>query len=177
MEYSDFELIRGINSGDKGALDLLVRRWYPRIYGYSVKMIGKEQDACDITQDVFVAVMQNLVSYQPWRRFDSWIFTIAHNKCMDHFRMQAHLGAMPEDLLEQADPSGSPDLQAEMTITVQEALARLPEQQRKAAIWHYLYGMTAKEIAEATETPLPTIKSHLASAKKKLHKELWEVFR
>ena len=67
MEYSDFDLIRGIKSGDRSALDILIRRWYPRIYGYIFKMIGHEQDAYDITQDVFVAVIQNIGSYHPWK--------------------------------------------------------------------------------------------------------------
>ena len=64
MEYSDFDLIRGIKSGDRSALDILIRRWYSRIYGYTFKMIGHEQDAYDITQDVFVAVIQNIGSYR-----------------------------------------------------------------------------------------------------------------
>lgn len=53
MEYSDHELVRGIKGGDKSALELLVRRWYPRIYGYLFKLTGHEQDAYDLTQDVF----------------------------------------------------------------------------------------------------------------------------
>lgn len=67
MEYSDFDLIRGIKSGNRSALDILIRRWYSRIYGYTFKMIGHEQDAYDITQDVFVAVIQNIGSYHPWK--------------------------------------------------------------------------------------------------------------
>ena len=45
MKYSDFDLVRGIKSGDKSALDLLIHRWYPRIYGYVFKLIGHEQDS------------------------------------------------------------------------------------------------------------------------------------
>lgn len=67
MEYSDFDLIRGIKSGDRSALDILIRRWYPRIYGYIFIMIGHEQDAYDITQDAFVAMIQNIGSYHPWK--------------------------------------------------------------------------------------------------------------
>lgn len=67
MEYSDFDLIRGIKSGSRSTLDILIRRWYSRIYGYTFKMIGHEQDAYDITQDVFVAVIQNIGSYHPWK--------------------------------------------------------------------------------------------------------------
>ena len=57
MEYSDHELVRGIKSGDQSALELLVRRWYPRIYGYVFKLTGHEQDAYDLTHDVFIAMM------------------------------------------------------------------------------------------------------------------------
>ena len=52
MEYSDFDLIRGIKSGNRSALDILIRRWYSRIYGYTFKM---------------VAVIQNIGSYHPWK--------------------------------------------------------------------------------------------------------------
>ena len=76
MKYSDFDLVRGIKSGDKSALDLLIHRWYPRIYGYVFKLIGHEQDSYDVTQDVFVAMMQNIKNYFPWKKFDSWLFTI-----------------------------------------------------------------------------------------------------
>ena len=67
MEYSDHELVRGIKSGDKSALELLIRRWYPRVYGYVFKLTGHEQDAYDLTQDVFIAMMQSIGSYTPWR--------------------------------------------------------------------------------------------------------------
>ena len=87
MKYSDFDLVRGIKSGDKSALDLLIHRWYPRIYGYVFKLIGHEQDSYDVTQDIFIAMMQNIKNYYPWKKFDSWLFTIAHNKCMDFFLM------------------------------------------------------------------------------------------
>ena len=88
VEYSDHELVHGIKGGDKSALEVLVRRWYPRIYGYVFKLTGHEQDAYDLTQDVFIAMMQSIGSYTPWRKFDSWLFTIAHNKCMDYFRLR-----------------------------------------------------------------------------------------
>ena len=88
MEYSDHELVHGIKGGDKSALEVLVRRWYPRIYGYVFKLTGHEQDAYDLTHDVFIAMMQSIGSYAPWRKFDSWLFTIAHNKCMDYFRLR-----------------------------------------------------------------------------------------
>ena len=93
MEYSDYDLIRGIKSGDGDALELLVRRWYPRIFGYVQKTLGNEQDAYDITQEIFLSVVQNIKAIYPWSRFKSWIFTIAHNKCLDFLRLRRPLDA------------------------------------------------------------------------------------
>ena len=62
MKYSDFDLVRGITSGDKRALDLLIHRWYPRIYGYVFKLIGHEQDSYDVTQDKSVVLKRTNIA-------------------------------------------------------------------------------------------------------------------
>ena len=107
MEYSDRELVHGIKGGDKSALELLVRRWYPRIYGYVFKLTGHEQDAYDLTQDVFIAMMQSIGSYTPWRKFDSWLFTIAHNKCMDYFRLRRKVVQAEDTVFDRPDSAAS----------------------------------------------------------------------
>ena len=170
MEYSDFELVHAIKRGDSNALDVLVRRWYPRIYGYIFKLIGHEQDAYDLTQDVFIAMMQGLPNYRPWKKLDSWLFTIAHNKCMDYFRMQRRTVLPYEVCLNEQTPP--PDETVAVSVAVREALAKLPAVQQEAVILHYFQQYTAEEIAEMTGTPLPTIKSRLRAARKVLSKDL-----
>lgn len=177
MEYSDFDLINGIKGGDKDALSLLIRQWYPKIYSYCFKMTGNEQDAYDITQDVFIAVMQNIERFHIWNKFSSWIFTIAHNKCMDHFRMRKRANTTQISEIEaHVSPSVLED-QIAVSDTVEKALLRLPKVQRKMIELHYFQQLTYKEIAHLTNTPLPTVKSRLAAAKKTLSKLLWEDFR
>ena len=136
MEYSDHELVRGIKSGDQGALELLVRRWYPRIYGYVFKLTGHEQDAYDLTQDVFIAMMQSIDSYTPWRKFDSWLFTIAHNKCMEYFRLRRKVGEADAAALDRPDPAASLEDMAAGSLSVKAALEKLPAAQREAVILH-----------------------------------------
>ena len=176
VEYSDFELVRGIKNGDSGALDILVRRWYPRIYGYVFKLIAHEQDAYDLTQDVFVAMMQNIQSYYPWKKFDSWLFMIAHNKCMDFFRMRKRILPTDDIVFDHPDPAPLLEETVTISVSVKDALAKLPTPQREAIILHYFHHFTAKEIARLTNTPLPTIKSRLSTAKKTLSKYLREDF-
>lgn len=177
MEYSDFELVRGIKSGDKSALDILVRRWYPRIHGYIFKLIEHEQDAYDITQDVFIVMMQNIQNYYPWRKFDSWLFTIAHNKCMDFFRIRKRITPSEDIDVDCPDPSPALEEMITVSVAVDNALGKLPPTQREAIILHYFHQFTTKEIARMTNTPLPTIKSRLGAAKKTLSNYLREDFR
>ena len=176
MEYSDYDLIRGIKSGDADALELLVRRWYPRIFGYVQKTLGNEQDAYDITQEIFLSVIQNIKAIYPWSRFKSWIFTIAHNKCLDFLRLQRPVEAIEIFDADIPDPSPLPDDLIESALTVESALSMLSTPQRETVVLHYMYQFTAKEIAHMTHTPLPTVKSRITSAKRLLSKFLREDF-
>ena len=176
VEYSDHELVHGIKGGDKSALELLVRRWYPRIYGYVFKLTGHEQDAYDLTQDVFIAMMQSIGSYTPWRKFDSWLFTIAHNKCMDYFRFRQKIVQAEDTMFDRPDPAASLEDMVAVSMSVKAALEKLPAAQREAVILHYFHQLTAKEIAQMTNTPLPTVKSRLRAARSTLSKNLREDF-
>lgn len=175
MGYTDHDLVRGVKDGDRGALDILVRRWYPRIYGYIFKLVENEQDAYDLTQDVFIAMMQNIQNFYPWKKFDNWLFTIAHNKCMDFFRVRRR--TVPAD--EPGPEAPSPPLEetAIISVAVRSALDRLPAAQREAVVLHYFYQLTAGEIARRTKTPLPTVKSRLSAARRTLFKLLREDFQ
>lgn len=176
MEYSDYELVCGIKGGDKDALELLVRRWYPRVYRYVFKLTMHEQDAYDLTQDVFIAMMQNIGGYTPWKKFGGWLFTIAHNKCMDYFRIRHRVIQMENGIIDCPDLAPSPEDLAEVSASVKAALEKLPDTQREAVVLHYFHEFTAKEIAKMTNTPLPTIKSRLRAARSALSKVLQEDF-
>lgn len=136
MKYSDFDLVRGIKSGDKSALDLLIHRWYPRIYGYVFKLIGHEQDSYDVTQDIFIAMMQNIKNYYPWKKFDSWLFTIAHNKCMDFFRMQQRVGQPENADIDLPDAAPLLDETVVVSVTIKNALTKLSAPQREVVLLH-----------------------------------------
>lgn len=176
MEYSDLELVREIKFGNSAALEQLIRRWYPQVYHYIFKMLRHEQDAYDLTQDVFVSMLQNVQTFHPWNKFHNWLFTIAHNKCMDYFRMQKRV--IVTDTIEEDKPNPSSRLDDTVTtsVTVEQALTQLSAVQREAIILHYFHQFTAKEISHMTHTPLPTVKSRLTSAKRLLSKLLREDF-
>ena len=177
MENSDFDLVCGIRSGDKGALDTLVRRWYPRIYGYVFKLTCNEQDSYDVTQEIFIAMMQSIQSYRMRKKFDSWLFTIAHNKCMDYFRAQKKTGTTDNVQEDVPSPEDLLDDSVTVSVAVRDALDKLTDLQREAVILRYYYQFSVREIAQMTGAPLPTVKSRLKAAGKILSEYLQEGFQ
>ena len=173
MEYSDWELVREIKNGNEDAMELLVRRYYPQVFRYVLQIIESEQDSYDVTQDIFLSVIQNISSYLPLKKFGSWLFTIAHNKCMDYFKTN-HPDRFVDITEIEIHDSGTPfGRQIIDSIVMDEALAKLTPPQREVVILHFIHQFTAKQISRMTQTPLPTIKSRIAVSRKRL-KELLE---
>ena len=173
MEYSDWELVREIKNGNEDAMELLVRRYYPQVFRYVLQIIESDQDSYDVTQDIFLSVIQNISSYLPLKKFGSWLFTIAHNKCMDYFKTNHSDRFVDITEIEIHDTETPFDRQIIDSIVMDEALARLTPPQREVVILHFIHRFTAKQISRMTQTPLPTIKSRIAVSRKRL-KELLE---
>ena len=90
--YSDEQLVINFLKGDKEALEILIKRYLKPIYSFVLRFVGKNQEAEDITQEVFVKVWRNLKKstlslskgFNPKKgSFKTWIFTIAKNTCFD----------------------------------------------------------------------------------------------
>ena len=154
MEYSDWELVREIKNGNEDAMELLVRRYYPQVFRYVLQIIESEQDSYDVTQDIFLSVIQNISSYLPLKKFGSWLFTIAHNKCMDYFKMNHSDRFVDITEIEIHDTETPFDRQIIDSIVMDEALAKLTPPQREVVILHFIHRFTAKQISRMTKTPL-----------------------
>lgn len=175
MEYSDEALVRAIKSGDDAAMDILVRRWYPRIYSYNYKLLCDKQDAHDVTQDTFLAMIQNIKQFRLLTKFQNWIFSIAHNKCMDFFRLQRRMLLVDIDSIEDYIAN---DVNEHLSnrVIVENAIEKLSVVQRETIILYYFQGFTVREISRITNTAIPTIKSRLTAAKRNLAGSLQEAF-
>ncbi len=128
-------------------MELLVRRHYPQVFRYVIRLIGCEQDAYDITQDIFLSVIQNISSYLPLKKFTSWLYTIAHNKCMDYFRTNHsdRIADIPE--IEIHDSKTPFDKQITDMMVMDEALSKLTPPQRETVILHFIHKFSAVQIS------------------------------
>src|SRR5215471_2542551 len=103
MEFSDDQIIERTLAGETDAFSLLVRRWERHIYGLSLRMLGRDEDARDVCQETFLAAFRNLRKFRGEAKFSSWLYRIALNACHSHLRQQT---SQHEESLDEEDESG-----------------------------------------------------------------------
>lgn len=172
MDESDEVLAEASRCGDRRAFEELVGRYDRVIYTLALRMVGNVEDARDLAQGVFVKAYRGLGSFDPKRRFFSWIFRIAVHQCLNHRRTSGRTTAMET---EPEAPDPGPERLAElheMEAGVQRALERLSEGDRLVIVMRHFMDCTYQDIGDALHVPVKTVKSRLFSARQRLRAEL-----
>ena len=182
MTWTDEELVARSQSGDVESFNELILRWERPIYALAYRVIGREEEARDVCQEAFLRAFRALPGFKGQAKFSSWLYRITLNLCRDWIRRQrrAPVSQLPEDvdLAEMAASRGPvesiEDLVArrELSAVVEEAMARLPDEQRTAIILKEYHGMTFQEIAELQGCPLSTVKTRLYQGLSVLRRQL-----
>ena len=170
MEAPDEELMRAYGQGDAGAFETLYKRHRGPVYRFVLLAIKNRSSAEELFQEVWIRVIEARRRYTPQARFTTWLYTIAHNLLVDHWRRKGLTLVQLDDEAAVAAPD-NPARQAE----AREALARLlqaieslPAAQREAFLLHEEAGLSVAEIAAATGTNEEAAKSRLRYAMAKL---------
>jgi RNA polymerase sigma-70 factor, ECF subfamily len=179
---SDEQLIHALAQSDENALKILVERYSPSIYRFSVRYTGDESLAEDVAQEVFLRLFLHAKKYTAGRSFKTWLFTIVRNVSVDLARPYSHrksatLRGSGDEPLEEFAPESiaNGSLSQEDQVANREkrnriidALHDLPEKQRAAIILKYYEDMSTREIAEVLHKTLSSVEALLARAKRNL---------
>lgn len=170
----DRELVAAVGRRDEEALRVLYRRYGGPAYALVLRIVGDEECAEEVVQDVFLRIWRHAVNYQPDQSsLATWILGIARNLAVDELRRRRvrpmSYAPAPDDdreVTEPADPDplGDPQVVAELADVrgaIQLALGTLPGVQRAAIELAYFGGLSQSEIAQVTGLPLGTIKSRI----------------
>ena len=165
-------------AGSSAAWDVLFRRYQMPLYVYVFEMVREEQASLDLVQETFINAVRHLASLREDARFGSWLFGIAHQKCIQRWRKQSREKALLEEIAG-APPDfddGPLDLliRAEQEDEFMKLVNRLPLPQRSVLLLHFVEDFSLQEIAFITEAQLGTVKSRLHYAKKALRKLMEE---
>ena len=171
MRINDEKLVEQyIKDNNEHALETLVKRYLPIIYGFIRNYTGNRDNAADITQEVFVKVWKNIKKFDSSKSFKTWIFTIAKHTAIDWLKKK---NALPFSMLDDADAEKSfADSLTDKSPSILEKLS-LKESSRelKMAIEQLPFGYSSvinlhinqefsfREIAMILKEPLNTVKS------------------
>ncbi len=170
--------VREARAGEPEAWAALLARYRLPLYAYVFELVHHEQTSLDIVQESFINAARHIHSLREDARFGSWLFNIAHQKCLQHWRRQRPaevLISTLEDDLPQPEPGPEEWLiRKEQEESFMKLLDRLPAPHRAVVLLHFLEDFSLEEIARITEAPLGTVKSRLHYARKALRKQLEE---
>ncbi len=180
-EAPDEQLMLAYQGGDAGAFQALYTRHKGPLYRFMQRSVREHGLVEELYQDVWMRVIESRARYAPTAKFTTWLYTIAHNRMMDHFRrhsLRAVDASEDAQALGEAMPARSgeqPENVAETRADLRrlaEAIAALPHAQREVFLMHEESGMTVAEIAEATGEGVEATKSRLRYALQKLREAL-----
>jgi RNA polymerase sigma-70 factor (ECF subfamily) len=169
---------RAAQQGDQVAFMNIVEAYQRPVYNLCYRMLNDPAEAEDAAQETFLRAYTKIKSYQPGRKFSSWLFSIASHYCIDRLRRRKHHTISWEDLPPwQIIPAPQPEPeQAALTHEVKDTLLSLLDtlapEYRAAIILRYWYEMSYDEIAETLDTTVSAIKSRLFRAKQQMGERL-----
>ena len=170
--------VQQAREGKPEAWDTLFRRYQLPLYVYVFELIHNEQSSLDIVQETFIAAARHIGGLREDDKFGSWLFGIAHQKCVQRWRKQ-NRGEILFDEIPDApgEVEDGPDellIRREQETEFMNLLNQLPPPQRSVLLLHFIEDFSLEEIARITETQLGTVKSRMHYAKKSLRKLLEE---
>jgi RNA polymerase sigma-70 factor (ECF subfamily) len=179
---ADAQLMLRYAAGDARAFDALYEGHRGALWRFIRRALPDAAATDDVFQECWSRVIAHRDSYRPEARFATWLYRIAHNCCMDHWRRSGRRGAREtadEDAILAAagEESGEPlaaVLEGEAAERLAAALRRLPQEQRAAFLLYVEGGLTVPEIGEATGVNPETAKSRLRYAVARLKQALGE---
>lgn len=166
-ERSDAQLIEAVLSGEVEAFGLLVRRYRDTCTRFAVRMLGSREDADDALQSAFMRAYRGLAKCRDRERFGGWLYQIVVNECRTfgsrQRRRELRFVADPEALNRAVGPAEEESTQA-IDERIEEALSKLPVDQREAFLLKYVEEMSYEEISELTGIGVSALKMRVKRA-------------
>lgn len=159
-------------AGDPAAWDTLFRRYQLPLYVYVIELVHQEQTSLDLVQETFIAAARHIAGLREDAKFGSWLFGIAHQKCIQRWRKEKHETGLRDELAAApAEFEDSPDdllIHREQEAEFMNLLNQLSPSQREVLLLRFVEDFSLEEIAGITDVSLGTVKSRLHYAKRAL---------
>ena len=174
-ELTDEQLMKRYANGDAKAFDQLYDRHRGPLYRYFNRQVRDATTANDLYQGTWEKIIRSRRKYRPAAPFTAWMYQIAHNHLVDHYRRMRPTDSMETDTLadERANPAQD-HIDGEQRQTLRMGIIALPAEQRDTLLLQLETGLKLEDIAVVTGVSKETVKSRLRYAVNKLKQVLIE---
>jgi len=165
-KLDDREVLCSYINGDESALNLLIDKYRPRIFGFIISKVKNKEVAEDIFQDAFIKIINTIKKgkYNEQGKFIVWVMTITHNLIMDYFRKQKKRRFLKStddfnvfDIINNGDLTVEQKLVKEqLFVQLRSLIKDLPFEQRRILEMRYYSKMSFKEISETSGVSINT---------------------
>jgi RNA polymerase sigma-70 factor, ECF subfamily len=165
--------------GDPSSYDYLVSKYTKRVVSIAWGIVRNAHDAEDLAQEAFVRAYEKLPRFRSGEPFGPWIYRIVTNLSLDvvkHRTRFRHEELTPAEPATRRDNADLPAQTSEIARRIDAAIESLPQMQRAVARLHLVEQFDHAEIAQMTGISEGTVRSHLSLARKKLRKQLTDLY-
>ena len=170
--------VSAARAGSSEAWDTLFKRYQLPLYAYVFELVHDEQASLDIVQETFINAARHIETLREDAKFGSWLFGIAHQKCIQLWREKSREQSWRDECneLDEAFEDDPAELlvRKEQESEFMKLLERLPMPQRSVLLLHFIEDFSLEAIAAITGAELGTVKSRMHYGKKALRKLIEE---
>ena len=176
LHENEREVIEACRQGDHDAFTLLFEAHRDQVYSIALRFSGDPAAAMDIAQEAFIKVLSHIKDFRLEASFDTWLYRLVVNTCLDHRRRRRNLLPVLEDLVDLVRPSRETVLgdllREEAQDQVRDTVSRLAPEHRIVVVLRYTEDLSYEEIAEVLGCSRGTVASRLNRAHKILARRL-----
>ncbi|MEO8597037.1 MAG: sigma-70 family RNA polymerase sigma factor [Candidatus Solibacter sp.] len=175
LEGTEHELIEACRRGEPDAFRALFESQKDKVYSIALRFSGDQALAMDIAQDTFLKLFSSMTSFRGDSSFSTWVYRLVVNSCLDYKRRSWRTIPMADEFLSVLRSPGDTLhglMRAQMNDRVQQAVEKLPADQRIVVLLRYTEGLAYDEIAEVLACSVGTVASRLNRAHKVLERRL-----
>jgi RNA polymerase sigma-70 factor (ECF subfamily) len=167
QDAEDADLVKRCIDGDTAAFAPLVERYQRPLFTVALRMLGDADDAKDAAQDTFIKAFRKLPTFDPTRRFFSWLYRILVNECLNARRSRRTREPIGNDVAAGATPEDLYDRQ-EQRQRLLRAIVMLPLEYRQVIVLRHFTELSYDDMADTLEISTSLVRSRLYSARRRL---------
>ncbi len=180
MLLTDEEIAVMVQDGDKEAFGEVIDRFEKPLCAFIYRMLGDRENCADALQETFLKAYKNINSYDPKRKFSSWIYRIAHNEAITHYRKNTKHVALDEVVEIASGENNAEIIQKKIDTGAQKellerALLTIPLKYREVIVFRFYEDKSYEEISEIMHLPVNTVGTYLSRGKNEIKKHFKDI--